>query len=137
MIPIDCYRGVVHPWMCDIMGHFTTRHYVAMFDDAAYHLLAAIGFTAGHIRTGIGIADLKTTLSYRAELHAGDLVVITGRVIRVGDKSITAVYEMKDACTGVLAAEMETVSVQFDLNARRAIPVIPQIRDTAMRLMSV
>ena len=41
---IECYRGVVHPWLCDAMGHLTTRHYVGMFDDAGYHLLAALGF---------------------------------------------------------------------------------------------
>lgn len=136
MSPVDCYHGVVHPWMCDMMGHFTTRYYVAMFDDAAYHLLAAIGLTSKQIKAGIGIADLKTTLSYKAELHAGDLVAITGRVIRIGDKSITAAYEMKNVYTGVLAAEMEAISVQFDLNARRAISVIPEIREAAMRLMS-
>lgn len=31
-------RGVVHPWQCDAMGHFTTRFFAAMFDDAAYRL---------------------------------------------------------------------------------------------------
>ena len=31
-------KSVAHPWMCDVLGHLTTRHYVAMFDDAAYHL---------------------------------------------------------------------------------------------------
>ena len=33
-------RAVVHPWLCDMMGHLTTRHYVGMFDDAAYALFA-------------------------------------------------------------------------------------------------
>ena len=32
-------KNVAHPWMCDVLGHMTTRHYVAMFDDAAYHML--------------------------------------------------------------------------------------------------
>ena len=33
------YKGVSHPAMCDIMGHMTTRHYIAMFDDGSYHFL--------------------------------------------------------------------------------------------------
>ena len=37
MIPVQ--KSVAHPWMCDVLGHMTTRHYVAMFDDAAYHML--------------------------------------------------------------------------------------------------
>jgi len=35
-------KNVAHPWMCDILGHMTTRHYVAMFDDAAYHMLYTV-----------------------------------------------------------------------------------------------
>ena len=32
-------KVVVHPWMCDVLDHLITRHYMAMFDDASYHLL--------------------------------------------------------------------------------------------------
>ena len=35
-------KSVAHPWMCDVLGHMTTRHYVAMFDDAAYHMLYSV-----------------------------------------------------------------------------------------------
>ena len=33
------YKGVSHPAMCDIMGHMTRRHYIAIFDDGSYHFL--------------------------------------------------------------------------------------------------
>lgn len=45
MLPV--YRGVVHPWLCDAMGHLTTRHYLAMFDDAIYHLYQQVFGYAG------------------------------------------------------------------------------------------
>ncbi len=35
-------KSVAHPWMCDVLGHMTTRHYVAMFDDAAYHMFYTV-----------------------------------------------------------------------------------------------
>ena len=35
-------KNVAHPWMCDVLGHMTTRHYIAMFDDAAYHMLYTV-----------------------------------------------------------------------------------------------
>jgi acyl-CoA thioester hydrolase len=128
MEPVECYRGVIHPWQCDAMGHFTTRFYMAMFDDAAYHLLAAAGFTAAHIERGIGFADLKTTLSYLAELKAGDLVLVKGAVVKMGTKSLTAHYRMFNLASGDVAAEMEAVSVQFDLRTRKAIPIQDDIR---------
>lgn len=133
---IECYRGVVHPWLCDAMGHMTTRHYVAMFDDASYHLLAAIGFRAEHLDRGVGFADVRMTLDYRAELRAGALVLVRGAVTRLGDRSMTARYRMEALPEAWLAAEMEAVTAQFDLRARRAIPLLPEIRAGAEALMS-
>ena len=41
-------KGVVHPWFCDVMGHMNVRHYVGMFDDACFQLLAeATGWCPG------------------------------------------------------------------------------------------
>jgi acyl-CoA thioester hydrolase len=133
---IECYRGVVHPWLCDLMGHLTTRHYAAMFDDGSYHLLAAIGCTPHHIREGVGFADVKATFTYKSELRAGDLLVIQGQIVRVGEKSLTAHYAMKNLSNGVTAAEMESVTVQFDLRARKAIPLVPEFREGAEALLA-
>ncbi|MBX3532344.1 MAG: thioesterase family protein [Rhizobiaceae bacterium] len=136
MQPIECYRGVVHPWQCDAMGHFTTRFYMGMFDDAAYHLLAAAGFTAAHLKRGLGFADLKTTLSYLEELKAGDLVVVDGAVVKVGTKSLTTRYRMFNLASGEVAAEMEAVTVQFDLRTRKAIPIENDIREKLVPLFA-
>lgn len=132
---IECYRGVVHPWLCDAMGHMTTRHYVGMFDDAGYHLLAAVGFTASHIENGIGFADVRHVISYQAELRIGALVLIRCGFLRVGDRSLTALYRMEALETGATAAEMEVVMVQFDLKRRVSIPLVPEIRTKAEALV--
>ena len=132
---IECYRGVVHPWLCDQMGHMTTRHYVAMFDDASYHLLAAIGFTPGHLGRGVGFADVRMTIDYRAELTAGTLVRIEGAPTGSTTKSMTAHYRMTTVHHGALAAELEAVTVQFDLHERRAIPLLPEIEAGIAALM--
>lgn len=131
---IECYRGVVHPWLCDAMGHMTTRHYTAMFDDASYHLLAALGFGPEMLGRRIGFADVNLNTSFNAELAAGDLTVITGRVEKIGGKSMRTRYVMRNPHTGEIAAEMEAATVQFDLEARRAIEVLPEVRANARRL---
>ena len=110
------------------MGHMTTRHYVAMFDDASYHLLAAIGYDPAVLAQGVGFADVRMTIDYREELAAGGLVVVRAAPVRLGGRSFTARYRMENLHTGALAAEMESVSVQFDLAARKAIPLRPEIR---------
>lgn len=133
---MECHRGVVHPWLCDQMGHMTTRHYVAMFDDASYHLLAAIGFTPEHLDRDVGFADVRMTIDYRAELRAGSLVVVRGALTGMRERTITARYRMEALHDGALAAEMESVTVQFDLAARRAIPLDPAIREGAERMLA-
>jgi acyl-CoA thioester hydrolase len=133
---IECYRGVVHPWLCDSMGHMTTRHYTAMFDDASYHLFAALGFSPGHLAAGIGLADVKLTTSFFAELNAGALVIVHGVVVRVGTKSMTARYRMRDLHTGEVAAELEAITAQFDLKARKAVPLLPEIRANAEKRLA-
>lgn len=133
---IECYRGVVHPWLCDQMGHMTTRHYVAMFDDASYHLLAAIGFTPGHLDAGIGFADMRMTIDYRTEVRAGVLVVVRGCPVSLGRRSLVARYRMTALPDETPVADLEAASVQFDLRARRAIPLAPEIRRGAERLIA-
>lgn len=135
MKPIECYRGVVHPWLCDGMGHLTTRHYMAMFDDASYHLFSAVGFGENLLRSGIGLADVRTTITYKAELCSGALTLVTGRVDKVGTKSLTNLFVMHDAVTGAVAAEMESVTVQFDLENRAAMEIVPDIRKRIEQLM--
>lgn len=133
---IECYRGVVHPWLCDAMGHMTTRHYAAMFDDASYHLFATLGFTPDHLAAGIGLVDVKLTTTFSAELKAGALVIVHGRVLRVGTKSLTAHYVMRNLHTGVTAAELEAVTAQFDMTARKAMPLLPEVRAGAERVLA-
>ena len=76
--PIDCGLAVVHPWLCDAMGHLTTRHYLGMFDDAQRKEAVFESRTYGEIVTGnadkvdplkpAGIAGAKLDDKQRAQL---------------------------------------------------------------------
>ena len=89
-------KAVAHPWLCDIMGHLTTRHYVAMFDDASYHLLYNVfGWSgANNESAGLGWADVRHVIEYKAEVTAGDVLEIKASLVKIGTKSFTAHYEM-------------------------------------------
>lgn len=124
------YKGVVHPWHCDVMGHLNTRHYLAMFDDASYLLLnEATGWYAGSkVWEGRGWADVNNNIDYLNELHAGELVEIVGGISAIGNSSFTAHYEMKSKLTGKVAARMTAKIIYFDLNARKSMPLTEAIR---------
>jgi len=111
------------------MGHLTTRHYVGMFDDSHPHFFAEMGINQDEmIKRGEGFADVKSTLEYKAELHSGALVYIESSLIRLGSKSFVHRHEMHNRSTGELAATMENVTVTFDLNARKAVPLFGYFR---------
>ena len=59
---ISVQKCVAHPWMCDVLGHLTTRFYVGMFDDASYHLLHAVfGWTGASDDTPVPDKVLVTS----------------------------------------------------------------------------
>lgn len=116
--------GVVQPWDCDVMGHFTVRRYAAVFDDASYQLLWAMSGEPPVAQDGThGWADVKQTYEYHAEMRPGDLYEITGRPVRLGTSSVTVEYRMQRRGSGELVASMTSSLVRFDLAARRASPI--------------
>ncbi|MEH6551009.1 MAG: acyl-CoA thioesterase [Pseudomonadales bacterium] len=124
------YKGIVHPGLCDVMGHMTTRHYIAMFDDASYHFLHSVfGWTGEQAKKdGVGWADVRHVIEYNAELAEGDLLEVRASLQRLGNKSITVNYEMFNLANNELAATLESTSVLFDLTARKAMALSDDLR---------
>jgi acyl-CoA thioester hydrolase len=134
-LPVETFRGVVHPWHCDTMGHMNVRHYVGMFDDAGFQLLGEIAGSSDELfRQGRGWADVRHAFEYRHEARAGALVVIRSGIGRVGRTSVVMRHDMSDALTGTLLATAEIVTVLFDLGARRALALPDEFRDRALAL---
>ena len=130
-------KGVAHPWMCDVLDHLTTRHYVAMFDDAAYHLLFGVFGWAGASDADdkIGWANVRHVIEYRAEVAAGDVLEIRAGVTKIGTKSITISYEMTNLGNKETAATLECVCVLFDLQTRKSIALSEQLRELAAKYL--
>ena len=124
------FKGVVHPWHCDVMGHMNTRYYLAMFDDAGYQLLQeASGWTV--MEDGWrdrGWADVHNSIDYLSELRAGDLVEIEGGISAIGNSSITAHYRMKNKVTENSVAKMTAKLIFFDLVARRSTHLTEELK---------
>ena len=130
---ISVNKSVAHPWLCDVMGHMTTRFYVAMFDDASYHFLHHLfDWNGARDEAGdLGWVDVRHTINYEAEVAAGDLLEVRAELVKVGGKSITVSYEMINLGSGDTAATLESVMVLFDLKARRAVTIPDGLRDVA------
>jgi hypothetical protein len=47
---IETYRGVVYPWQMDHMDHMNVQFYTARFDEATWHLFAALGMSTSYFK---------------------------------------------------------------------------------------
>jgi len=127
---IITYQGVVHPWLCDNMGHMTTRHYLAMFDDGSYHFLCSLGSAPSRdMETGLGWADIRQEIEYVREMKAGALTVVRAWPVEIGSKSLTYMQEMSDAQTGEVCARVLTKTVRFDLQQRKSVALESELRE--------
>jgi acyl-CoA thioester hydrolase len=120
-----CYSGVVHPWLCDALGHLNTRHYVAMFDDALAVVLAQLGHRPGQPR---GWVDVRNEIDYLAEARVGNVLEIFACVSKIGGKSMTLDSEMRAIDGAPLHARMRAVVVYFDLELRQSVQIPEDIR---------
>lgn len=127
-------KCIAQPWECDVMGHLTTRFYVAMFDDASYHFLyEAFGWTiSAHDSRRFGWADVRHVIEYKAEVTAGDVLEIRVHLKKVGTSSITVLYEMINLARDEVAATLEAICVYFDLEERRATPLTEEMRQRSL-----
>lgn len=106
-----------------------------LLDGAIYHLLGLLGpLIAEEGGRRVGWADVRHEITYKGEMLAGDLLVCESSIIAVGNSSIrhrTTLARLPDRepCT-----ILEGVTVRFDLQARKAIPLSGQAREIANSL---
>lgn len=120
---IETCRGVVYPWQLDHMDHMNVQFYTARFDEATWHLFAALGMTTGYFKANRrGMAALEQRTLYKRELHAGALIRITSELLEIKPKTIRFLHRMYDTESGEEVATTELVGAHIDTDARKAVP---------------
>ena len=118
------------------MGHMNVMWYVGKFDEATWHLMAAIGVTPAYIReTRNGMAGVQQNITYKRELYAGDLIEIRSRLLSIADRKVIFVHEMRNAERDEVAAVCELTAVHLSRETRRAVPFPADVRGRAEALL--
>ena len=122
-------RSVVMPAHCDVYGHMNVRHYAACFDEAGWHMLSRAGISLSDLRSrGLGTVVATLTIDFHHELTAGQLILVTGAVTRVGAKSFSYDMQLFESDSMTHCATQRTVEVCFDTTARRSTPLPADVR---------
>jgi acyl-CoA thioester hydrolase len=126
-IPIT-YRGMVHQWHCDHMGHMNVMWYVGKFDEATWNLGALMGMTSQYLKeTKRGMAAVEQRICYRREALVGDVIVVRSALLELKPKSVRFVHEMFRGEGGDHLATMMVIGVHLDLNVRRSAQFEPAV----------
>ena len=108
------------------MGHMNVQHYIGAFDQAGWHLAAAIGYKPSWLKErNWGWADRRYEIDFIDELPVGSLFEVRSRFLKVGRTSLTTHHAMYNSEKGTLSAEITAVTILFDLVARKSTP-LPQ-----------
>ena len=119
---IETHRGVVYPWQMDHMDHMNVQFYTARFDEATWHLFAALGMNADYFKSNRrGMAALDQRTLYKRELHAGALIRISSELLEAKPKTIRFLHRMYDCDSGAEVATTELVGAHIDTDARKAV----------------
>ena len=118
---IETARGTVHAWQCDHMGHVNVRAYGEFFEQACWQLYAAVGITPSRLRSGeLNMAAVQQNIAYKAELLAGDVIVVRSRVLEVRERVMRFRHVLANLETGVECADCEFTVVCLDPKARKS-----------------
>ena len=113
----------------DSMGHINNVAYAAYFEAGRMGLFSTLLEDLGDQRFNFVLANVA--IDYLREMRfPGDLVV-AGRLLRVGAKSITTGYGA--FLNGVCHATSTCVNVYFDPETRKARPFPPDFRDDLLK----
>ncbi len=135
--PLLTYRGAVYPWHCDHMDHMNVMWYVGKFDEATWQLFSAMGLTASFLKGAQrGMAAVDQRISYKRELHAGDVVTVRSEVIEVKVKIIRFAHEMRNDETNEVAATTILTGVYLDTTARKSCALPEEIRHKAQSMLA-
>ena len=136
-LPIETFRGVVLPWHCDVMGHFSVQHQMPLLDGAIYHLLGMLGpLVDTEDGRRVGWADVRHEISYQGEMVAGDLLVLESSITAIGNSSIRHRTVLSRLPSREPRTVLQGITVRFDLDARKSIALCERMKAIANRLIT-
>lgn len=112
----------------DYNGHLNMAYYNVLFDRAGDEAFAELGLGPDYIKaTGNSFFTLEIHVTYVQEMHAGDPVRITTRLLDYDAKRVHYVQEMYHAREGYLACVSENIVMHIDMAAKKSSPFPPDV----------
>jgi len=117
--PIEVRYGDLDP-----QGHLNNARYLTYFEQARVRYLIHLGlFGKGHSFTDIGIILAEAKVTFLAPVQYGTDVRVGMCISRLGEKSMTAEYTLRDGATDEELATGSAVLVAYNYQTGKTIPI--------------
>lgn len=131
------YRGTVHQWHCDHMGHMNVMWYIGKFDEATWNLAAMMGMTSRYLKEkNRGMAAVDQRIAYRSEALPGDVLTVRTALLEVKPKVVRFVHEMRRDDLGDHLATLLVTAVHIDTQARKSVAFEPEIFEKSVAFLA-
>ena len=126
-------EATVQPEWVDYNDHMNVAYYVAVFDTGIDNLKAVYGISGTYIETQKrSTVALEAHITYQNEANIGEMLRVETRIIDFDAKRTHLYQEMYRDDT--LLATQETLSISFDLKARKSCEFEPRIAENIATL---
>ena len=117
-VPIDVRYGDLDP-----QWHVNNANFLAFLEQARLSYLMNLGLFDGQnfLNFNLIVADIH--IAYLAPIQLRQKVAVYIRCDRIGNKSMTFAYEIRDQDTQQVCATAESIMVAYDYNQQKSIVV--------------
>jgi acyl-CoA thioester hydrolase len=113
----------------DAQGHVNNARYLNYLEQARVQYLLKLGLWNAESFLDLGMIVADVHVSFLAPILLNQSMQVGIRATRLGNKSLTFVYQIEDARTGQVAARCETVMVTYNYHTNASIPIPPDWRE--------
>ncbi len=124
--PVHRKRFEVSIRDCDGLGHVNHVVYLTYLEMARAEWVLKVRESKGY--AGLGFIFARIEADFRAEATFGDTIEVSIWPLKVGTKSWTLGYEIRQVGSDELVFEAQTILVSYDFDAKQSIPVQPELR---------
>jgi len=122
------YIGAVLTNECDSNHHMNVMYYINKFELSNRNFMSELGVYE-HIKSQrLGIAVVEQNIKYKKEVFEDQLLYVESELKAIADKTISTHHCLYEKMTGRLSAEIEIVSLMFDLEKRKAVSIPPELK---------
>jgi acyl-CoA thioester hydrolase len=108
---IPTARGCVNTWQCDENDHLNVQYFPSFAWDGARHLEAALGLGPRALATqGLAVRTVEDHIRYHRELFAADAWEVASGPVEIGQSTLAAYHEIRNALNGEVAGTVRQVT---------------------------